>query len=145
MRTEVLVSLQARFTFPGSARKKLTAIEERVPLKGILDAPTLADAVEHVLHHTDIVLEAEDVTSFKVDGHEIISTFIDAEVTDDKKKRKRDAEGMTRLLRKSLDVLAEAQAQREHGQVIGDDVMGMLENTVARFRATLDDWAHRRN
>ena len=115
-----------------------------MPLDEILTAPTLADAIEHFLRHTDIVTAAEDVRSFKVEGHEIIGTFIDAESTlEHSKKRKKDAEGMTRLLRKSLDVFAEAQAQRDHGQVIGDDVMKMLESTVERFRSTLDEWSHR--
>ena len=144
MKNNVVVSLHARFTFPDGAKPRLTTVEEMMDVIGLLNAATLDDAVAYFLAHTNAATAAEDVRSLKIGGHEILRTFIDVDPTRHPSiKRKRDADGMTRLLRKSLDVLAEAQAQREHGQVIGDDVMKMLESTVQRFRATLDDWGHR--
>jgi hypothetical protein len=72
----VLVTLIAKFTFPDGVHR-VTTVEEPMALKEILNAPTLADAVKHFLANTDAVSDAAEVTSFRVDGREIIATFIE--------------------------------------------------------------------
>lgn len=66
-------------------------------VKGLLNAPTLIDAVEYFLSRTDMIVAADEVTSFCINGHEIITTFIDS-VNREDAGRKPQAKAGKRLL-----------------------------------------------
>jgi hypothetical protein len=52
-------------------------IEEYMPVGPLLRAVTLNDALEYFISKTDAVAELQRVDSFKVNGHELLHTFID--------------------------------------------------------------------
>jgi hypothetical protein len=52
-------------------------IEESMPVGPILRASTLDEAVRYFLSKTDVVAELHRVDSFKVNGHELLHTFLD--------------------------------------------------------------------
>jgi hypothetical protein len=47
-----------------------------MPLTGLLNALDLAEAVKYFLQHTHIAGTVDQVHSFKIEGHEMLGTFI---------------------------------------------------------------------
>src|SRR4051812_36155836 len=132
MESRASVSITAVFAFPGEREMRRATVDEYVKVKPLLNAPTLRDALTLFLAQTDVVLAASEVESFKINGHEILNTFIDVErsLHPVPAGRRLDPAGMARLRDKARDILIEARAQLASGQVIGEDVMAMLERTL---------------
>jgi hypothetical protein len=52
-------------------------VEESMPIAPVLQARTLAEATNYFLAQTDIVEAIDQVTSLKIDGHELLGTFME--------------------------------------------------------------------
>jgi len=135
MESRATVSVTAIFAFPGENDMRRATVDEYVRVRPLLNAPTLRDAMTFFLAQTDIVLAADAIESFKINGHEILNTFIDAQhvLPAEFPLQRLDPAGMARLRDKARDILTEARAQLATGQIIGDDVMAMLEKVLLTF------------
>jgi hypothetical protein len=54
----------------------MMVLEERMPVKVFLTATTIGEAMNYFIACTDLVEEIGEVRSLKVDGHELVRTFI---------------------------------------------------------------------
>jgi hypothetical protein len=135
MDSRATVSVTAIFAFPGETDMRRATVDEYVRVRPLLNAPTLRDAMTFFLAQTDVVLAADGIESFKINGHEILNTFIDAQhvLHGELPRQRLDPAGMARLRDKARDILMEARAQLANGQVIGEDVMSMLEKLLLTF------------
>src|SRR6478672_10531869 len=113
MESRATVSVTAIFTFPGESEMRRATIDEDVRVRPLLNAPTLRDAMTFFLAQTDVVLAADEIESFKINGHEILNTFIDAEqvLHSELPRQRHDPVGMAKLRDKASDILMEARAQ----------------------------------
>ena len=71
-----VVALTALCVRSGEKLPVELTIEEQMPVGPILGAATLDDAVEYFLSNTDTVCDIIEVRSFKVNGRELLHTFV---------------------------------------------------------------------
>jgi hypothetical protein len=56
---------------------KPMVVEESMPIAPILQARTVAEATNYFLGRSDVVSGIDKVTSLKIDGHELLGTFME--------------------------------------------------------------------
>jgi hypothetical protein len=74
--SNVFVSVEALCVRDGDTSSAIHTLEGHTPAGPILAAFTLDDAIQYFLCATDIIVDIREVRSFKVDGHELLHTFL---------------------------------------------------------------------
>jgi len=70
------VRIEATCVKLGGNRARPMVLEEKLDIAPILRAKTLSDATKYFISATGMVQTIADVRSFKIDGHEMLGTFI---------------------------------------------------------------------